>query len=832
MAESGDQGQKERVEYRYQGVIVSDVEKVINQLGCTRCGGCFAICPSGAVRMDYNSQSGFYDFRLIRDECMDCGRCVEVCPALWEGTDPSKNQYIGDFRSIFLAASADGSVRRNSSSGGFINSAVSFLLQKKACDQAIIVKSLHREPFGEVVSVSKPDFVMNNPREVSSRYVLMPTVSKMKGIEKGSRLLFVGTPCQSYAARRIAEKLDLDITIIGIACSAGTSANATKQLLKFYGIEEVKNLYYRGNGWPGEVQAEGFDKKGKLKKVVVPYPSSLFNRIYWSRVFINQACWNCKDHFAEFSDISTFDFWNPGEIKREKAGKSAVIVRTKRGEEITKRMADEACVNVFEELGPDAAIGSQPGPLRLKKERNRGLKGKNAYSRLLERFIRFHQRRISKKPSKPNKSKLMIKILSTIYLSLLSRARYEGGFRSDVLILHAHWSNRGDEAAVRAMVDSLRSELPDSKMKIMLMSKEPVYFSDIDVEVLRMYPLTFVDYIDTFLTLVTFGKISVTGRGRKFLQAVEDADFVIHAPGGPMIGDLYGGLLSDYSYLYRLIMPTIFKNKRLYFYAPSMGPFSGVFWNFLRKSALRKAEAIILREDLSARYLKEQLGFDSKVTIDSAFQNVIEDDYLERYEDISDLVAKIESPKEKVVGITATTLSWHPVYREMKGLSQRILDSIRTVIEHLIDRGYTPLLVPQLFGEQDDYSLLRGIQSLDTEKILLLPPHVDSYAQQALFSKLYCVISMRYHPSIFAAKGYTPFISISYEHKIEGFMERLGLKDLMINVKDISAQAIIDKFTYIENNYAKVKEQLRNEVPRLVDESRETTRIIVDKIKE
>jgi colanic acid/amylovoran biosynthesis protein len=408
----------------------------------------------------------------------------------------------------------------------------------------------------------------------------------------------------------------------------------------------------------------------------------------------------------------------------------------------------------------------------------------------------------------------------------------------NILILNAHWNNRGDEAAIRAMIDSLRSKLLIKNMRIMIFSKNPTYFPYEDIELLDLFPSIERKVssqlslgMDIFLTLITFGNLAFTKQGKKFVSAVHDADIVIHAPGGPAIGDLYGGKYGflESFYLYRLLIP-ILKGKPVFFYAPSMGPFSGILRNRIRKFVLKRSSAIILREKISSKYLKTQLGLDSYVTLDSALQNNIPNEYLERYNNISEILIIIEN--EKVVGMTITDLKWHVTYRKNDALTEKIMHSLSGVIKYLISKGYVIFLIPQLFGEGEDTPLLERFRKLNKEKIFILPQNIDSFAHQVIISKLFCVIGMRYHPNIFAAKGNVPSISIYYEHKMKGFMEKLERTDLMINVEEISANKIIDKFTYLEENYNTIKEQLKKRTPQLKEESQKTTDIIIEKLKQ
>ena len=58
----------------------------------------------------------------------------------------------------------------------------------------------------------------------------------------------------------------------------------------------------------------------------------------------------------------------------------------------------------------------------------------------------------------------------------------------------------------------------------------------------------------------------------------------------------------------------------------------------------------------------------------------------------------------------------------------------------------------------------------------------------------------------------------------------MGFTDFTINVEDISAGEIINRFEVLEQNYDTVKERLIAVNPVLKEESRKTTRIIVDKL--
>ncbi len=379
------------------------------------------------------------------------------------------------------------------------------------------------------------------------------------------------------------------------------------------------------------------------------------------------------------------------------------------------------------------------------------------------------------------------------------------------------------------MIDSLRSRLLIRKMRIMIIAERVSEFPYDDVEILKAYPYGLLEMADCVLTSISLGKVSMTDGGREFLEAVDDADVIVHAPGGPSIGDIYRGGYWSYTYLYRLFLSRIIKKKPIFFYAPSMGPFTCKLDNIFRKLILARAGAIVLREAISASYLENQLGLKGIVTCDSALQNSISEDYLEKYDNLASTLSCVD--KERTIGITITDLRWHPLHGKNPHLKNRIQVSLQETIEALVSRGYYILLIPQVFSEHSDVPLLEQYRDADKERILILPENVDSYGQQALMSRLHSVIGMRYHSNIFAAKAGIPFLCISYEHKMKGFMENLGLVDLTLDVEEITSQRIIEKFDYIEHNYTQIKKLLKERIPALQKLSGITTEIIASRIR-
>ena len=293
-----------------------------------------------------------------------------------------------------------------------------------------------------------------------------------------------------------------------------------------------------------------------------------------------------------------------------------------------------------------------------------------------------------------------------------------------------------------------------------------------------------------------------------FMKSLLQADIVLHAPGGPSIGDTYFKAEKLYlwrlDFIRRLGVPYIF-------YAPSMGPFKCTERNKLRKKVIAGAEKVILRDPISVKYVKELLpNVDVEQALDSALQHDIDMKANERkYNSYPELKKFIEE-HEKCIGITITDLKWHPVHQK-----EKIIDQIPVVFKAFISQkvkeGYGIIFIPQLYGNLNDTQIMNEyMMDYGTFMIDAFSEERDTYFQQYVIGKLYAVVGMRYHSNIFSAKMGTPFVSVSYEQKMKGFMQSIGLSNYCIDLNDLSENVLSDKFRQLEVNHDAYEKKLQH----------------------
>uniref|UniRef100_UPI0036F36541 polysaccharide pyruvyl transferase family protein n=1 Tax=Enterocloster asparagiformis TaxID=333367 RepID=UPI0036F36541 len=398
----------------------------------------------------------------------------------------------------------------------------------------------------------------------------------------------------------------------------------------------------------------------------------------------------------------------------------------------------------------------------------------------------------------------------------------------NILIFGANWYNRGDEAALRAMIDEIVKELPDVCFKIHFnqqVGKIPYSNIRIISSFTRPMGRNFIKKIPYLISLKSGGKINLL-RGKQksgfddFIRAARWADYAIYAPGGPSIGEHYRQFhLVDMMYL--------LKKSHVPFsiFAPSVGPFKS--YKRYISCTFSCAEIVCFREDISNTYFSDlKPKKKAIVTLDSAFQHPIDMDYNEKqYGEYTELKEYVEK-YERVIGITVTDLKWHRGYRE-SNISEKIREVFTDIIKTLTQKGYGIVFIPQCFGMSNDADYMRSFARADC---FVMSDQYDCYFQQYLISKLFAVIGMRYHSNIFSAKMGTPFISIAYEQKMIGFMKKAGLEQYCVKISELVTDIIYDKLSMLINNYEEYKETLMIKKEEFALEAHKTTDLVVDSI--
>lgn len=375
-----------------------------------------------------------------------------------------------------------------------------------------------------------------------------------------------------------------------------------------------------------------------------------------------------------------------------------------------------------------------------------------------------------------------------------------------ICIVNAHWSNRGDEAALRPIINELLHKYKNSSIRVIFKDDKEVqgfpYYERVTCFSAKFLPRNFAEFL---LAVMTKGRLGNNASMTAEIREICDSDAIIYAPGGAVICDRFWWrkqleYLLPFACAKRNHIPLVVA-------APSVGPFEKFFWrNIVRKWLMKEAERFCVREKISEKYLRS-IGLYKNVvtTTDTAFYDMPNqwenERILKEYEQLNTFLQSYR----KVIGMTLSDFTWHVEYTNKKDLIEKAEDSVRKFIQRRQTEGIGILLIPQLFGNQNDSEYLKEYKS---DNLFILSDEYDTYFQQYVISKLYAHVGMRYHSNIFAAKAGIPFIGIVYEEKMQGFMDMWNLNRYAIRLEDLSAETLEERWDMLCREYSEYQLRL------------------------
>jgi len=313
---------------------------------CTGCGTCVSICPNNAIKMIKSADGRYYKPQINKNKCISCGLCLRVCPGyavdfknlnLKIFGKESNDHILGNYNQCYIGNSCNYNIRFNAASGGVITALLIFALESGIINGALVTKMNKNRP------LEPESFIARTKEEIieasKSKYCPVPANIALKEIitcKSGEKFAVVGLPCHIHGIRKLEllePSLKKKIVLhIGIICSHNDTFLQTESLLRTFKISsnDVLKIDYRGQGWPGKMSI--LLKNGEI--VSVPFSQSIAYHKLWLNAI--PRCQLCCDLTSELSDISCGDAWLPEVMMSEKIGKSLLITRSKKADEICK----------------------------------------------------------------------------------------------------------------------------------------------------------------------------------------------------------------------------------------------------------------------------------------------------------------------------------------------------------------------------------------------------------------------------------------------------------------------------------------------------------------
>lgn len=282
--------------------------EITSKPDCCGCAACEAACPMGCISMKFDEE-GFKYPKIDAGRCVDCGRCAVACPLVGEhdheGTLPVCAAYA--------ATNRNEEVRAKSTSGGAFDAMARAIIG----DGGIVVGARYDDILRvvhDVATTMEEVSAFYGSKYVQSDLVANGVYRRVRGAcEKGTPVLFSGTPCQVQGLRSF---LGRDYPNL-ITCDFVCRAVAAPRVWESY----LRDLESKHNSAPVDAmfrnKTYGYHSgtmKVEFKDGSTYYGSGRvdpMHKAFFANLVSRPSCYECHFRRPErVSDFTIFDCWS------------------------------------------------------------------------------------------------------------------------------------------------------------------------------------------------------------------------------------------------------------------------------------------------------------------------------------------------------------------------------------------------------------------------------------------------------------------------------------------------------------------------------------------
>ncbi len=287
---------------------------------CFGCSACMEICPKHCISM-IPDDKGFLRPQIDISQCIGCKSCLRICQA----EHPVERNSAPT--TVLAAQIKDKDALKNSSSGG-----IAWLLSKTIIQQGGVV---YGACFDDEMVVRHRRIATNDDlnKLQGSKYV-QSDLSKIYGpikqdLKAGLLVLFIGTPCQVGAIKKIFNLKSERLITCDLVCHSVPSprlfADHIKIIEKSVG-KKVIDYRFRDKtiGWSYNLHKIIYND-GTVSRH--SYWNQCYKRLFFLGLMARESCYHCPySSLSRVGDISLGDYWGINAISDKFTGDIGVNV--------------------------------------------------------------------------------------------------------------------------------------------------------------------------------------------------------------------------------------------------------------------------------------------------------------------------------------------------------------------------------------------------------------------------------------------------------------------------------------------------------------------------
>ncbi len=349
-----------RVEEKRFTVMNKTTIQLADNLHCTGCGVCSAVCPQAATKW-VEDELGFAYPAIDESRCINCGRCAKSCPVLHK--PPTQNETADAPCHVYAVKANDDLLRLKSSSGGVF----SLMAEETLRNGGVVFGVVWDAVSGKAVYAQTTD--SNGIASMRGSKYVQAFAGAIYGrvkerIVEGRDVLFTGTPCQIaglLAFLGCKPKRLLLAEVICMGCLSSKTLALAGEECGWNGHGEVV-FRNKDNGWNAgccarsTARVQYVDENGNSTK------SAVFYRAMMSHLWQRESCYRCaaKEGGGSGADVTLGDFWNVHRSMPDfddDKGVSLVVVHTESGRTMWKKIVGDT---IWRESNMETALKVNP----------------------------------------------------------------------------------------------------------------------------------------------------------------------------------------------------------------------------------------------------------------------------------------------------------------------------------------------------------------------------------------------------------------------------------------------------------------------------------------
>ncbi len=348
--------------------------------------------------------------------------------------------------------------------------------------------------------------------------------------------------------------------------------------------------------------------------------------------------------------------------------------------------------------------------------------------------------------------------------------------KNDEILISGYYGfhNSGDDALLSAIIQDLNKY--KGSPNIVVLSANPK-------ETRREYGVKSINRFDLF----------------SIRRHMKKADMLISG-GGTLIQDRTSN--KSLWYYLMIIRSALGRDMRVMLYANGIGPLSGGFNRRITRKVLDKVDLITLRDDGSARYLKD-LGVDmsrSVVTADPALNLAEADSGKGR-----DILAAAGVPEGvKLMGVSV---------RRWNGVGQDFERVVAEACDWATQKyGYYPVLLPMQMSK--DLTVSQNIMRRMSSKASIIDTHQRVEDMLSVVGCMDICVGMRLHTLIYSVIKAVPLVGLVYDPKISSFMDYTHQR-MYTDVSELTADKLKELIAKTVEEYEQIRRDIRGNYEKL-----------------